>query len=183
MGAERRTDEELLAATRDDPEAFGVFYRRHEDVVLAYMLRRTRDAELAADLTAEVFASALVSVGRFRPGGHPPIAWVFGIARHVLGHSLRRQRVEDRARRRLGMPVLQLSDAAIESIERLDGDAAVEAALARLPEAQAGAVRARVLEDASYQEIAVRMSCSAQVARQRVSRGLATLRAEIQETP
>jgi RNA polymerase sigma-70 factor (ECF subfamily) len=181
MRDDARTDEELLAASRENPEAFGAFYRRHEDIVLAYMLRRTRDPELAADLTAEVFASALFSADRFRPTGHPAVAWLFGIARHVLGHSVRRRQVEDRARRRLGMPVLELSDVALEAIERLEGDAAVDAALARLPEAQADAVRARVLEDASYEEIAARMRCSTQVVRQRVSRGLATLRAETQE--
>ena len=54
-----RADEALLVAGRRDAEAFGVFYRRRVDAVLAFFLRRTGDRELAADLTAETFAAAL----------------------------------------------------------------------------------------------------------------------------
>lgn len=91
------TDEQLLAGTSDD---FGEFYSRTEAAVLVYFARRTRDAELAADLTAETFAQALASRGRFRPRRAPARAWLFGIAAHVLARSLRRGRVEDRGRRR-----------------------------------------------------------------------------------
>src|SRR5512133_2251953 len=51
------TDEDLLCS--EDPEAFGVFYDRHVRALLAYFARRTGDAEVAADLTAETFASAI----------------------------------------------------------------------------------------------------------------------------
>ena len=45
------TDEELLAS--HDSEAFGVFYDRHVRALLGYFARRTRDPEMAADLTAQ----------------------------------------------------------------------------------------------------------------------------------
>src|SRR3954462_643347 len=65
MSAEdTRTDEDLLQATPDDPEAFGIFYRRHVDAVLAFFRVRTGDPELAADLMAETFAAALLAVPR-----------------------------------------------------------------------------------------------------------------------
>lgn len=70
------SDDELLEATSRGPAAFGVFYQRHEDAVLRWCLRRTGDAELAADLAAEVFAAALVSSRRFRVGGPPAEAWL-----------------------------------------------------------------------------------------------------------
>ena len=38
------------------------------------------DPELAADLTAETFAAALVSVRRFDPARGPAVAWLLGIA-------------------------------------------------------------------------------------------------------
>ena len=37
-----RTDDELLAATKTQPDAFAVFYRRHVAGVIAYFARRTR---------------------------------------------------------------------------------------------------------------------------------------------
>ena len=53
-----RTDEELLAATPREPDAFAELYRRHAAPLTAYFLRRTRSPEIAADLTAETFAAA-----------------------------------------------------------------------------------------------------------------------------
>jgi DNA-directed RNA polymerase specialized sigma24 family protein len=63
-----RSDAELLARTRVDAEAFGVFYRRYERPILGYLLTRVRDGEIAADLTSEVFAAALEAAGSFDPG-------------------------------------------------------------------------------------------------------------------
>jgi hypothetical protein len=82
---DERSDDDLLAATRVEPEAFAVFYRRHVEALLAYFARRTRDAELAADLTAETFSAALGGAHRHRPEKGPAIAWLYGIARRPSG--------------------------------------------------------------------------------------------------
>jgi RNA polymerase sigma-70 factor (ECF subfamily) len=74
------------------------------------------------------------------------------------------------------MPAIALSDELLDRIERLAGDDRVEQLLARLTPEQADAVRARVIEEDSYSEIAAQVRCSESVVRQRVSRGLATLR-------
>jgi RNA polymerase sigma factor (sigma-70 family) len=169
-------DDQLLSRARRDPSAFGTFYERHERLVLGYFMRRTHDPELAADLAAETFAVALAAARKYRGGGAPASAWLIGIARNTLFASLRRTRVEDRARRRLGMEPLTLDDELLERISRLGGDARVEALLARLTPEQSDAVRARVLGEEDYAEIAARLRCSESVVRQRVSRGLATLR-------
>src|SRR3954467_5533590 len=79
-----RTDEDLLQATPEDPEAFGVFYRRHVDAVLSFFRVRTGDPELAADLMAETFAAALLAAPRFKRRREPAGAWVFTIARRKL---------------------------------------------------------------------------------------------------
>jgi DNA-directed RNA polymerase specialized sigma24 family protein len=54
--------------------------------------------------------------------------------------------------------------------------APAEELLAYLPAHEADAVRARVIEELSYAELAERLRCSPLVARKRVSRGLRTLR-------
>ena len=177
-------DDELLARSRAEPDAFGAFYCRHEDAVLRFFLRRTRRAELAADLTAETFAAALESAERFRPGPAPAEAWLFGIARNVLMSSLRRGSVEDRARNALEMPPLALTDQALDRVEELM-DAAKAAPLLELvhdlPSAQRAAVKARVIDELPYGEIASSLGCSESVVRQRVSRGLRTLRLRLGE--
>jgi RNA polymerase sigma-70 factor (ECF subfamily) len=59
---DRLDDDELLALTPRRPEAFAVFYRRHEQALLGWLVRRTGDPELAADLSAETWAAALLGV-------------------------------------------------------------------------------------------------------------------------
>jgi RNA polymerase sigma factor (sigma-70 family) len=181
---EQRSDEALLRACGTEPEAYAVFYRRHVASVLAYFLRRTRDAELAADLTAETFAAALVGAGRFQPERGPAVAWLYGIARRQLGGALRRGRVEDRARRRLGMAPLELTDEALERVEALAAldatAAALHVALDALPADQRDAVEARVLDEREYRDIAAGARTSESVVRKRVSRGLAGLRSHLE---
>ena len=93
-----RDDDALLVAAADDPEAFAAFYRLHVRGVIAYFRRRVRDAELAADLTAETFAAALDCRRRYAPERGPAAAWLYGIARRQLVNLQRRGHVERRAR-------------------------------------------------------------------------------------
>jgi RNA polymerase sigma-70 factor (ECF subfamily) len=53
--------------------------------------------------------------------------------------------------------------------------------LEQLPRDQADAIRARVLDDRPYPEIAAELQTSELVIRKRVSRGLATLRGELEK--
>jgi RNA polymerase sigma factor (sigma-70 family) len=174
------SDDELLQLTPRRPEAFDEFYVRHERLVLAFFRRRTSTPEAAVDLTAETFVAALGAVGRYRPGEQPAVAWLFGIARKKLLRSLRKGRVEDRARRRLGAQRVEFDDEELERVNRL-GTLSAAALLAELPPSQAEAIRARVLEEQPYDVVALRLRCSELVARKRVSRGLATLRDVIRE--
>jgi RNA polymerase sigma factor (sigma-70 family) len=173
------SDEELLSGARSDPAAFGAFYRRYEERMLRYFLSRVGDSEVAADLTAETFAAALAGIGRFRAAKGPAAAWLFGIAHNTLAMSARRGRVEASARRRLGMPPLELTDALIERIDSLAGPALE--LVGDLPPEQEQAVRARVIDERDYADIAKDLRCSEAVVRKRVSRGLAQMREELGE--
>ena len=175
------SDEELLALSHQDADAFGVLYDRFEREVLAFFVRATGRADLAADLTAEVFAAALSSAAGFRAELGSARAWLFGIARHELADAWQRGRVEDRARRRLGMEPLALSDMALERIEELGGGEQALALLGELPEDQRRAISGRVLEQRDYAELAAELSCSPSVVRQRVSRGLRSIRDRLEQ--
>jgi RNA polymerase sigma factor (sigma-70 family) len=180
-------DDELLAGfVGGDPDAFVLFYRRHLAGMLAFFLRRTGDPEVTADLTAEVFAAALGAAGRYKPGEAPAIAWLYGIAAHKLADSRRRGGVEAKARKRLSFDRLVLEDDDIARIQEMAGSAdsqrMLEAALSALPPKQRDAVLERVVQERGYEEIAASMACSKLVVRQRVSRGLRSLRKRMEET-
>jgi RNA polymerase sigma-70 factor (ECF subfamily) len=175
-------DDDLLAQfAAGDAEAFVAFYRRHLTAVLGFFLHRTGNPELTADLTAEVFAAALLAAERYRPGERPALAWLYGIAAHKLADSRRRGRVEDDARRRLALEPLVIDDEELARVQEMADPGAAEAAVLTLPPAQRDAVLARVVDERPYAEIAQEMQCSELLVRQRVSRGLRALRAHIQE--
>ncbi len=129
-----RTDGELVHAAESDAGAFGELYRRHVSTVHGWFRRRLKWA--ASDLTAETFAQAWLSRRSFRDEADgSALPWLLGIARNVARESARRNEVETRARRRLGLPTDLASEdgyAAVE--ERLSPRAALARALETLPE-------------------------------------------------
>lgn len=175
----QRTDEELLREPASDPEGFGLFYRRHERVVLGFFVRTTGRGEVALDLAAETFARALESHHGFDPGRGDARGWLLGIARHVLAGSLARGRVEASARSRYGMASLTLDDRLVASVEEtasVVAEGEVEEWLSALTAEQRVAVQGRVVDERSYGELASELECSEAVVRQRVHRGLSLIR-------
>jgi RNA polymerase sigma-70 factor (ECF subfamily) len=177
-------DAELLRESARDPEAFGAFYDRHATAVLAYFQRRLACPHAAADLTAETFAAAFLARRRFRDTGAPASAWLFTIAKRQLANMLRRERIDTRARSRLGIERVDLDDAALLRIEELADlvpvRARLEAALGELSPESVEAVRMRVDEELPYSEIADRLNCTEGAARVRVARALSRLADEME---
>jgi DNA-directed RNA polymerase specialized sigma24 family protein len=101
MSTVQFTDEALLLS--GDLEDFGRFYDRYVRSLLAFFQRRTRNPEVAADLTAETFAAAMIARGRYEARTATAAAWLFAIAQHKLADYRRRGAAEDRMRARLGM--------------------------------------------------------------------------------
>ena len=168
------TDEQLLSAR--DAASFELFYCRHVESMLGFFARRTGDPELAADLCAETFAAALAERRRYRPEAGAAAAWLYGIASNKLADALRRGYAERRARRRLGMERIELSDEDLARIERLGEADEARVLMERLAPEQRDAIAAHVLEERPYDQIAGELATSEAVVRKRVSRGLAAMR-------
>jgi len=150
--------------------------------VLAFLARRVGSSEVTADLAAETFAAALLACTRYRPGEAPAPAWLLGIARNKLRESARRGRVEVQARSRLQLPPIAFDDQDILRIQELvdTGDQALQL-LEQLPAPQRDAVRARVVDELDYPQLALKLGHSEQLIRQQVSRGLRRLRTLMEE--
>lgn len=180
-----KTDRQLLEEARGGcGEMFEIVYRRHHAVVLAFLASRVQQPELAADLLAETFASLLALV-RDPQRALPPItvAWLLVTARNLLIDSHRRGTVDDRARRRLAMQPVVLDDRDIERVEEISAETDLMRELAlRLDPDQLQALRARVLDECDYAEIAAQLKCSESVVRKRVSRALGVLRRAMEGT-
>ena len=150
-------------------------YRRHARRLAGYLMRATGDAEVAADLTAETFAAALAARPRFEARTVPASAWLFAIAHHKLTDFHRRGATEDRVRRRLGIERVALGAEDAEMVCLLGDEVALQL-VSQLPPDQRDAVRAHILEDRDYGDIARESVTSEAAVRKRVSRGLHALR-------
>jgi RNA polymerase sigma factor (sigma-70 family) len=171
-----KTDAELIASARTDARAFRDLYDRYAERLYGFHLSRSRDADVARDLTAETFAQAWFSRGRFRDeAGGSAAPWLFGIARHVVSASVRRGRLERGAFERLGLrDRLDCEPATAEPDETwLDG---LDDAIGQLSPEQRAALRLRFGRDLAYDELAVALDSTPGAARVRVHRGLAALR-------
>jgi RNA polymerase sigma factor (sigma-70 family) len=149
-----RTDAELLLASLEDPDAFGVLYDRWAAPLLGYFVNRVRDVEVAADLVAETLAVVFEKRSRFRDTGDPASAWLYTIAGRELSRYLRRRRVEFRALQRLGLTrpaVDEESACAIEALIDHDADEhPLAAALQGISKSEREAVELRVFEELEY---------------------------------
>jgi RNA polymerase sigma factor (sigma-70 family) len=182
--ADVRDDDAMLVAriARGDKAAFAAIYDRYLPLVLRWSLRETGNRELAADLAAETFAAALTASPRYRPDKGSLGAWLLGIARNKLRESRRQRRIEDSARRRVGVTPVVFGEADFDRVEELASlSPGVIELLETLTPALREAVSQRVIRERSYEEIAQELRCSESLVRQRVSRGLRTLRSELEE--
>ena len=169
------SDAELIRAAGADAAAFGLLYERHALRVHKWNRRRLEWA--ASDLTAETFAQAWLVRDRFRDEHDgSALPWLLGIARNVLRETIRRDRVETRARERLGLPLdLAAEEGYAKVEERLSPRLALAAALDDLPEHEREALELRVVGELPYDEVAERLAIRPAAARLRVSRALRRL--------
>jgi RNA polymerase sigma factor (sigma-70 family) len=171
------TDAELIRAARKDPDAFAELYRRHVATLSAFFRRRAPEA--AGELTAETFAQAILSLHRFRDEADGvALPWLYGIARNLLRSYYTNERIETKARERLGMPIRSYEHDVDAANERLDAERyapVLSAALDTLPAAQRRALELRVVEELPYYEVAGSLGCSEVAARIRVLRALGAL--------
>jgi RNA polymerase sigma-70 factor (ECF subfamily) len=167
-------------------ESLDALFRSHARGMAVYVARKTMDAGVAADLVAETFAQAYMHRVQFR--GHTreeAVGWLYGIARHQISHFIRRDRAEARALERLGIQRPHLSDAELERLEDLAGISdlrrRVASQLSDLSHEQQEAVRLRILEEQSYEQMAQHLGINQQAARARVSRGMRALADRLQD--
>jgi RNA polymerase sigma-70 factor (ECF subfamily) len=169
-----------LRRSRTEPAAFTDVYADLSRGVLVFFARRTFDVEVARDLTAETFAQAFEHRRRYRGStDEQATGWLFGIARNQLGHYVRRGVVARRSVQRLGIRVPEVAEDDYERIVQLAGLAELRERMAvafdDLSPDQRDALRLRVVDERSYDEVAAALGVSEQTARARVSRALRRL--------
>ncbi len=153
-----------------DADAGAALYRLYADQVYRYVYYQTRDADLAADLTSEVFLRMLEHIGRYDHRGAPFRAWLFKIA-----HNLVIDHFRERARFAPGDLVPNEAGAGSPDLFDLDRDR-LASALNRLTGDQRQVILLRFIEDLDVKEVAAILGKTEGAIKALQHRALAALR-------
>jgi RNA polymerase sigma-70 factor, ECF subfamily len=162
----------------DVTDAFAEVYRCHREAVYAYLYARTREHDLAEDLTSETFVRALRGFGGY-VSERPIRAWLYTIARNLLTDEMKC------ARRKRCAPMPDFTDETrFASCDPEPGEflcaeferELVRASVARLGKEQACCIALRFLEGRSIDETSVAMRRSAGAVKALQNRGIHKLR-------
>lgn len=86
IGEERREIEEAKA----HPARFGILYNRYYKAIFCFIYRRVDDEDITADITSDVFLTALMNLYRYRFQGVPFSAWLYRIALNQVNQHFRK---------------------------------------------------------------------------------------------
>lgn len=181
---DQRSDGDLLSDRSSPADSYAAFYRRHVDAVIRYAASRGLRAEEAADVVSETFLSALAGRHSYRPQRESARFWLLAIASRRIADLHRASNASLRREAKLRTEAIVLTQGDRESyaaLLELEADPAADL-LAELPSLQQRALRARVLDDREYADIADSLGLSQAATRQHVSRGLSRLRKALKRT-
>jgi len=153
-----------------DREALRYLYMTYSDNVYGYVRSIVRDDHEAEDVTQQVFAKLMTSLGKYDDRGVPFFAWLVRLARNVAIDHLRANRLT---------PTENVLDPGSGSGIDLDQAQTVRAALAALPDEQRQVVMLRHLVGLTPSEIADRMGRTESSVHGLHHRGRRTLQREL----
>lgn len=154
----------------DNRLAYRELFERHSARVYGFLMRRTRDQQLADDLFQETFLSVYRARGTWKEG-RKFRSWLFAIASNVSrDHARRARRQPETTDADFVQPVYPRSDTRIH----------LEEAIAGMPDTLRDAFLLGVVEGFNHREVAEQLSISPANARARISRGRAWLRDYLQ---
>ena len=165
------SDQEYIQRCRDGhPNDFRFLVERYEGPVFAFAFRRLQDRTLAAEAAEEALVRAFFSLHKLK---NPAVfhSWVLGIAGRVAWEFQRAQIRRKEVFAQGAEPVSATPDPADE-----EGRAALDEAIAGLPELQRELILLRYFQQLSCQEIADRQRMPLGSVTKTLSRAYAGLR-------
>lgn len=157
-----------MPAFFDSPDDLEALYRQHHGWLEGWLRRKLNDAFLAADLAQDTFVSVIHSgqVAEIRE----PRPFLATIARRLIAHRHRRQRLEDAYFEVLASLPEAVYPSPEEQLQALETLRQIDSALDGLPARVKEAFLLAHLEELSYAEIAERLGVSSSSVKQYLMR-------------
>ncbi len=172
------SDEQQLIAScqAGHLQDFDPLYQRYVRPIFSFIYRRTRDKQLAEDITSTVFMKALQNVHRYDGRKGSVVAWLYGIARNALTDHYRSMK------RTVNIDDVWDLASGDDTTAAADGNmnaAQLREALSKLDPAKREIVLLRVWDDLSYQDIAAITGKTEASCKMTFSRVIAQLRKDL----
>ncbi|MDP4008593.1 MAG: sigma-70 family RNA polymerase sigma factor [Candidatus Peregrinibacteria bacterium] len=87
----KEQEELLIESAKTSEEGFGTLYERYFNMVFHYILKRTGDIELAADLTSETFMKILHYLPKYKVTEVRFSSWIYRIATNQINQHFRKK--------------------------------------------------------------------------------------------
>ena len=87
---EMQSEWKEIEAAKKDPRAFAPLYNRYYTPIFKFLIKRTADSNLSAELCSQVFLKAMKQVQSYEFRGVPFSSWLFRIASNELGQYYRK---------------------------------------------------------------------------------------------
>jgi RNA polymerase sigma-70 factor (ECF subfamily) len=175
VDTDSQIQELVRQAQAGSQEAFGALYERLAPKIYAYLYYRVgADAQIAEDLTEDVFLKVLAKLDSYQDRGLPFQAWVYRIARNRLIDHVRRLPKEPDVRVDDQLDVAEAAAQQPFELALVRGD--LTSALQRLTADQRDVIILRFLQDATLAETAERLGKSHDAVKKLQARGLQGLR-------
>lgn len=156
-----------------DPQAFDELVREYQRPIYRLCYRYSKNAEDAYDLAQEAFLKAYQGLPSFNRRSSFK-TWLYRVAINHCINFIQRQRVRGEA-----VELDQAEDHTVhihEVAERKEQMELLRGALEKLPPRQQSAIKLRIYQQLSYEEISKVLKCTVSTAKTNVFFGLANLR-------
>lgn len=90
--SEQQIDEEQkeILRAKEDRKFFAPIYKRYHRQILKFVYQRTDDADLAADITQQIFIKAMLKLDKYEFRGLPFSSWLFRVSMNELNQHFRK---------------------------------------------------------------------------------------------
>lgn len=165
------SNEDLLERYKNsDPDAFAIFYKRHQKLMFNFIRSRVKNNAETEDAFQETFFRIHRYIKNFKSDENA-MAWVFQIARNVIIDQYHR-------RQKSAVPSADLPEESHDPSAQIEAKQTIEHILTQLPAEDAAIIKERYLEEKNYEEIAKSRGLTQSNTRQKISRILRSLKSK-----
>ncbi|TQN28490.1 RNA polymerase sigma-70 factor (ECF subfamily) [Haloactinospora alba] len=178
------TDADIIARSREAPEAFAELFDRYADDIHRYTARRL-GSEAADDLVADTFVLAFRRRGSYESAREHARPWLYGIATNLIRQRRRAEARRWRAIQRTasaGADTGELDERVTERVSAASVRGRLAGALAALPARHRDVLLAVAWGGMDYAEVAEALGIPVGTVRSRLHRARVKVRAELGET-